>query len=151
MKEKDEMDNSGTTSLEEVAGKSGFWRELWQQIRLIYYLMRDPEVPIYLKLVPLLGVAYVIFPIDLIPDVAPLLGQLDDLTALVVGAKVFIDLAPPHIVGKYLDMLQQEMGGPQVVDGMAHAPAGDDPDPWKDAIIIDAEHEIIIDKDKTQE
>ncbi|MCZ7668954.1 MAG: DUF1232 domain-containing protein [Chloroflexi bacterium] len=58
-------------------------------------LIRDPEVPIYLKVVPFVGLLYVIMPIDLITDFAPVIGQLDDITALIVGAKVFIELAPP--------------------------------------------------------
>ena len=60
---------------------------------MAWYLVRSPEVPLYLKLLPALAVVYVLLPTDFIPDVFPVLGQLDDVTALLVGAKVFIELA----------------------------------------------------------
>ena len=76
----------------------GFWGEVCQQVRLVFYLIKDRDVPIYLKAVPFLGVAYMLFPIDIIADFVPVLGQLDDLTLLLIGAKVFIEMAPPQVV-----------------------------------------------------
>ncbi len=40
----------------------GFWRELWQQIRLVFRLVADPEVPFYLKILPFVTVIYLIIP-----------------------------------------------------------------------------------------
>jgi uncharacterized membrane protein YkvA (DUF1232 family) len=88
----------------------GFWNELWQQVRLVYYLLRDPDVPIYLKLLPFLAFGYLLFPIDLVTDLIPVVGQLDDLTVLLIGAKVFIELAPQHVVARHLEMLRQQDG-----------------------------------------
>lgn len=85
----------------------GFWAEIWQQVRLVYYLMRDRDVPIYLKLLPFLALGYLIFPLDFLPDIAPIVGQLDDLTVLLLGAKVFIELAPQDIVARYQEQLRQ--------------------------------------------
>ena len=84
----------------------GFWGEVWQQIRLVFYLIKDRDVPIYLKAVPFLGVAYMLFPIDIIADFVPVLGQLDDLTLLLIGAKVFIEMAPPQVVARYMDQMK---------------------------------------------
>ncbi|MBK7894011.1 MAG: DUF1232 domain-containing protein [Anaerolineaceae bacterium] len=100
-------------NLEMIAGKRrdpGFFREVWQQARLVYYLLRDPEVPFYLKLLPFTAVLYLLWPIDLLPDVLLGLGQLDDLTALLVSAKVFIELSPPHVVARYLDQIRVRDG-----------------------------------------
>ena len=95
----------------------GFWAELWQQVRLVYYLMRDRDVPIYLKLLPFLALGYLIFPIDALPDIAPFVGQLDDLTVLLIGAKVFIELAPQPVVARYQEMLRQGSGsGPTIIE-----------------------------------
>jgi uncharacterized membrane protein YkvA (DUF1232 family) len=80
----------------------GFFGELWQQAKLTVQLFLDPKVPIYLKALPLAAVAYLIFPFDFLPDVIPGLGQLDDITILLLGAKVFIELAPQDIVAQYL-------------------------------------------------
>jgi len=84
----------------------GFWGEVWQQIRLVFYLIKDRDVPIYLKALPFLGVAYMLFPIDIITDFVPVLGQLDDLTLLLIGAKVFIEMAPPQVVARYMDQMK---------------------------------------------
>jgi uncharacterized membrane protein YkvA (DUF1232 family) len=43
---------------------------------------RDDAVSGWRKLVVVAGVAYLVFPIDLVPDVVPLLGWLDDLGVL---------------------------------------------------------------------
>jgi len=83
----------------------GFWRELWQQTKLVFRLIQDPNVAWYLKAVPALALLYVISPIDLISDIIPGLGQLDDLTALIVSAKVFIDMAPQDIVSRHLQSI----------------------------------------------
>lgn len=95
----------------------GFWREVWQQTRLVFRLIRDPEVPFYLKFVPFAGLLYVIMPIDLITDFAPVIGQLDDITALIVGAKVFIELAPPHVVAHHLQEIRVQDGYETVLEG----------------------------------
>lgn len=118
----------------------GFWRELWQQARLAYYLLRDPEVPFYLKLLPFTAVVYLLFPFDLLPDLAPVIGQLDDITALLVGMKVFIELAPPHVVARHMARIREQDGY------LAAAPTDD----VADAIIIDGEHEEVIDNKKDQ-
>lgn len=97
----------------------GFLGELWQQIRLVYYLLRDREVPIYLKVLPFVGILYAIFPIDLITDFVPVLGQLDDLTILIIGAKIFIEMAPAQVVAKYMSLMRGGQPSVKIVDGSA--------------------------------
>ena len=121
--------------IREKAKDPGFWKEIGNQIRLVYYLLRDPDVPFYLKLLPAAALLYVLVPIDFAPDIYPVLGQLDDLTALLVGAKVFIEMAPPHVVARHMKHFHG-------VD----PDADDDVDPLQDAIVIDAEHELVGDK-----
>ncbi len=121
----------------------GFWREMWQQARLVYYLIRDPEVPFYLKLLPFTAVIYLLFPFDLLPDLAPVIGQLDDITALLVGAKVFIELAPPHVVARHMQRIRED-------DGFIAPDLAASRDDVADAIIIDAEHEVVIENEKDQ-
>ncbi len=96
---------------------SSFLGELVQQIKLVYYLVRDRDVPIYLKVLPFLGVLYVLFPIDIITDFVPVLGQIDDLMILTIGAKVFIEMAPAQVVAKYMAQMRGE--GPAIVEGEA--------------------------------
>lgn len=47
--------------------------------------LQDPEVGLWRKLVGAAGVLYAIWPLDLIPDVIPLVGWLDDLGVLSVA------------------------------------------------------------------
>lgn len=106
----------------------GFLREVWQQIRLVFYLIRDSEVPIYLKLVPFVGILYTLFPIDLVADFVPVLGQLDDLTILLIGAKVFIEMAPPQVVARYMAQMRGDAAG-MVIEGTASDGAASDAAP----------------------
>ena len=57
---------------------------------LVQRLMRDPRVPRRRKLALALLVAYLVQPIDLVPDFIPVAGQLDDaiLVALVLRGLV---------------------------------------------------------------
>lgn len=131
------------TEAQAMTQKVGFWKDVWNQIRLVYYLMRDREVPIYLKLLPLSALAYVLWPIDLLTDFVPVVGQLDDITAVLVGVKVFIEMAPPHVVAKYMDMLD---GPVDTAGGLFSNTNQNDELDLDEAIIIDAEHEIIVEK-----
>jgi uncharacterized membrane protein YkvA (DUF1232 family) len=86
----------------------GFFRDLWHQIRLVLKLIRDPQVPLYLKGLPFIALLYVLVPTDLLPDLLPGLGQMDDLMALMLGAKLFIELSPQEAVGRHLELLRQQ-------------------------------------------
>ena len=125
------MDSTLTTDVK----SEGFWKEIWRQARLVWHLLRSPEVPIYLKLVPLAAVVYALIPTDLVPDFLPVLGQLDDVTALLVGAKVFIELSPQEVVAQHLQSLRNQAPAPEVEDSTAE-PAGD----LDNAIVIDADY-----------
>lgn len=115
----------------------GFLSELWQQIKMVYYLMMDRDVPIYLKVVPLLALIYLISPIDFVPDAFLGLGQMDDLAILLVGAKVFIELAPQNVVESYL----RQMRGTEIA-GVAEDVAGAEKQPDQlDEVIIEGDFE----------
>ena len=103
-----ENNNKMESDLTVATKDEGFWREMWHQVRLVWHLVRDPNVPVYLKLLPLAAVIYVLIPTDFIPDVFPVVGQLDDLTALIVGGKIFIELAPQKIVAEYLQSMHRK-------------------------------------------
>lgn len=77
-------------------------RKLPTYARLIWGLARDPRVPTQQKVV-LGGIAaYLAFPIDLIPDFIPVVGQLDDLAVLILGLDWFIRNAPPDVVEEHM-------------------------------------------------
>lgn len=139
----EESNKDTMTEAQAMTQKVGFWKDVWNQIRLVYYLMFDREVPIYLKALPLSALIYVLWPIDLLTDFVPIVGQLDDITAVLVGVKVFIEMSPPHVVAKYMDMLD----GPVDTSGglFRNTQEGNELN-LDEAIIVDAEHEIIVEK-----
>ncbi|MBU6422903.1 MAG: DUF1232 domain-containing protein [Chloroflexota bacterium] len=55
--------------------------------RLFHGLLRDPDVPWHAKAVVAAGLGYIVFPLDLIPEVIPVIGPLDDaiVASLVLG------------------------------------------------------------------
>jgi uncharacterized membrane protein YkvA (DUF1232 family) len=65
--------------------------------RVVWGLVRDPRTPLPLKALLGAGLAYVVVPIDLIPDAIPLLGQADDLTVLLLVLDLFIANAPKRV------------------------------------------------------
>jgi uncharacterized membrane protein YkvA (DUF1232 family) len=83
-----------------------FWVDLFNSFRLTWRLLRDQQVPFAAKLVPLGVVAYILSPIDLVPDVVLGLGQLDDLALLLLGVQVFIAVVPRAIVQRHRDALE---------------------------------------------
>jgi uncharacterized membrane protein YkvA (DUF1232 family) len=83
-------------------------RRLPTYIRLVWALLRDGRVPAQQKLI-LVGIgAYLFFPIDLIPDFVPVLGQLDDLAVVLLGLDLFIRSAPADIVEEHLAKIAQD-------------------------------------------
>ncbi len=83
-------------------------RRLPTYIRLVWALFRDGRVPAQQKLI-LAGIgAYLFFPIDLIPDFVPVLGQLDDLAVVLLGLDLFIRSAPEAIVAEHLAKISQD-------------------------------------------
>ena len=82
-----------------VARVSWLWRPallrlLVSQARLAGRLLREPCVPLGAKAVPLLAGLYLLAPLDFIPDVLPLLGQIDDLTLILIALSAFLRLCP---------------------------------------------------------
>jgi uncharacterized membrane protein YkvA (DUF1232 family) len=69
-------------------------RALIVQARLPLRLLREPQVPTLLKFVPLLGLLYLVSPIDFVPDFLPVLGQLDDMAVIVAALQLFVRLCP---------------------------------------------------------
>ena len=57
---------------------------IWPRLRRLYRGFRHPATPWWAKGLVILILLYGISPVDLIPDVVPLLGWLDDMTLLLV-------------------------------------------------------------------
>ncbi len=73
--------------------------------RLVWDLARDPRVPAQHKLVLGALAAYLAFPIDIIPDFIPVIGQMDDIAVLIFTLDWFIKNAPPEVVDEHLSRI----------------------------------------------
>lgn len=69
--------------------------------RLVYKLMTDSRIPKRLKLIPLFTFLYLILPYDIMPDMFPIFGGLDDVIMIVMGLFAFLLMVPKHIVSEY--------------------------------------------------
>ncbi len=58
-------------------------------------LLRDPELPRRRKAALAGGIAYAASPIDLVPGIIPVAGQLDDLAALLLSLRYALRGCPP--------------------------------------------------------
>lgn len=78
---------------------SNWWvlRALGERLGIAWRLFRDPRVPAWAKTVPLAALIYVLWPMDVVTDVLPGLGQLDDITLLLLATEAFIRLCPREL------------------------------------------------------
>jgi uncharacterized membrane protein YkvA (DUF1232 family) len=67
-------------------------------VRLSARLVRDPAVPTAAKLLPLGALAYLVSPVDGVPDLIPILGQLDDLGVVMLALESFLRLCPASVL-----------------------------------------------------
>lgn len=102
------------------AGKAGFFGVMYQNLRLIVRLIKDPRVPFYLKLIPVVTLAYLIFPVDFLP-----VNPVDDGLVVWLGGYLFIELCPQAVVEEHRKDLRQPVSvdesvveaPPKVVEG----------------------------------
>lgn len=74
----------------------GFWAKVKKyaskvpfakEVLTLYYCSIDPETPLKAKVTAVGALAYWIMPIDLIPDFIPIVGFVDDATAIFIAYK----------------------------------------------------------------
>lgn len=73
-------------------------RALKREVYALYLAYRDPRTPWYGKVFAALVVAYAFSPIDLIPDPIPILGYLDDLVLVPLGAAIALRMIPSEVM-----------------------------------------------------
>jgi len=76
-------------------------------LRLYWRLIKDRRVPFWPKGLVFLALAYVIVPLDLLPDWLVFLGWVDDLILLILALIFLVRSSPPEVVAEHL----QQLGG----------------------------------------
>ena len=67
---------------------------------ILYYLLEDKDVPISQKATIIGALGYFILPLDIIPDITPLVGFADDMAALTACLKSLYKTITPEIKEK---------------------------------------------------
>jgi uncharacterized membrane protein YkvA (DUF1232 family) len=75
-------------------------RLLKRETFALYLAARHPLTPWYAKAFAAFVVAYAFSPIDLIPDFIPVLGYLDDLILVPLGAALAIRMVPADVMAE---------------------------------------------------
>ncbi len=73
---------------------------LRQDTLALYLAARHPRTPWYAKALAAFLAAYLLSPIDMIPDFVPVLGYLDDLVVVSLGLVIVVRLVPPDVMGE---------------------------------------------------
>ena len=92
---------------------------LWRTLAAVWFLVRDKRTPLAPKVVALSVLAYALSPMDLIADLIPVLGLLDDLIILPIGLWLVVKLVPPWLWQDKLLMAQALEGRlPKLLAGL---------------------------------
>ena len=91
-------------------------RQLPQYVRLLAGLITDRRVPMLDKLLVFGAMAYIVMPIDVIPDFIPFLGEIDDVFILVLALQRLIENAGrvvllDHWTGNTADLADLNLRG----------------------------------------
>lgn len=75
-------------------------REFKVQVYALYLAYHDPRVPLHARILAACVVGYALSPIDLIPDVIPILGYLDDLVLVPLGIALVVKMIPADVLAE---------------------------------------------------
>jgi uncharacterized membrane protein YkvA (DUF1232 family) len=79
----------------------GWARAVKRDAHALYLTARDPRVPWHAKALAIGVAAYVLSPVDLIPDFIPVLGYQDDLVMVSLVSLAIAQIIPPEIMAEH--------------------------------------------------
>ena len=94
-----------------AVGLAGGPLGIWFNARLAWRLFRDERVPVLAKLIVPAATLYLIWPLDLVVDFLPVVGQVDDATLIVLATLLFIRVAPARVVAEHRARLRGRSAG----------------------------------------
>ncbi|PIQ27749.1 MAG: hypothetical protein COW63_15500 [Bacteroidetes bacterium CG18_big_fil_WC_8_21_14_2_50_41_14] len=92
-----------------VAGKAGAW--LVYDALILFYLLKDKNVPARNKMVMVAALGYFILPADLLADIIPVLGFTDDIAFLSFAVSTVSSYLTPEIKEKAMIALGASHSG----------------------------------------
>ena len=101
--------------------------------RLIIKLMRDSRVPIRAKLVIPAAIVYLLLPFDIVPDIVPISGWIDDILVMLLAAAMFLTMTPRYVLMEHLGRSSSTRPkNGKVIDGEYKVLDDDGPDDDRD-------------------
>lgn len=73
------------------------WFVMRKELALAWALLRDPRTPLGARLAVVVAALYLVFPLDFVTDLLPVLGWLDDGIVVVLLLKLASRLLPPEL------------------------------------------------------
>ena len=73
------------------------WWKFKKEIMMVFAMLKNPTAPAIAKLVALLAAVYIVSPVDLVPDVIPILGWIDDGVIAILLFKLAFKLLPKDL------------------------------------------------------
>ena len=73
-------------------------QRLGREAHVFYFAFKHPHMPWYGRLVAACSAAYLLSPIQLIPNWIPVIGSLDDFLVLYLGAKLLRRITPADVL-----------------------------------------------------
>jgi uncharacterized membrane protein YkvA (DUF1232 family) len=73
------------------------WGRFRTEAKMVWAMLADPAAPLLAKLVAVLGLLYLISPIDILPDFIPILGWVDDGVVVALFLALAYKLLPPEL------------------------------------------------------
>jgi len=78
------------------------------KLRLALALVREPRIPLPVRVVPPALVLYLATPLDIVPDFIPVIGHLDDVLVLLLGIALLLRFTPRAVLEEHLARLEAE-------------------------------------------
>ncbi len=92
--------------------------KLKAQIYALYLSIRDPDVHWFVRVFALMILAYIISPIDIIPDFVPVFGLMDEIILVPLAILLLKRMIPADIQEKHQARQQQVIDRPLQITGM---------------------------------
>jgi uncharacterized membrane protein YkvA (DUF1232 family) len=95
---------------------SVIWAVVRGDAKLLWHALKHPQAPGWLKLGAVGIVLYLVSPLDLIPDVIPVLGVVDDLVIVPLAIRFLLGKLPADLRAAAEAAAAGRKAGPEFVD-----------------------------------
>lgn len=85
-----------------MLGRIGKLFLLWRS------LAKDGRTPLATKIFPWAALLYLLMPIDIVPDIIPLFGQIDDIGIVVLLISIALKVIPNHLWNEHSAKIERK-------------------------------------------